>query len=67
MTTACEHPCPGCGAAVASGDIACRRCARRLPRQLRRALVAAQRQRHRDHEPYLDALREAREWWAENA
>jgi hypothetical protein len=24
----------------------------------------AERRRHREHEPYLDALRDARQWWA---
>ena len=62
-----EHECPGCGTAISLDEIACRRCYRRLPRHLRRALAAAKRIRYRDHEPYLDALREARQWWAEHA
>ena len=63
----CEHVCPGCGADIPVDQIACRRCLRRLPRQLRRTLVVARRISYRDHEPYLDALREARQWWAEHA
>jgi predicted amidophosphoribosyltransferase len=58
--------CPGCGAPIPCADIACRRCRRRLPRELRHALVLAERVRHRDHQPYLDALRAARQWWAEH-
>gem|GEM_PF-6005269 len=58
------YPCPGCGAQIRAAELACRRCQGRLPRQLRRTLAAAQRQRHRDHQPYLDALNEVRQWWA---
>jgi hypothetical protein len=58
--------CPGCGVPIPCTDIACPRCRRRLPRDLRRALVFGERVRHRDHGPYLDALRDARRWWADH-
>jgi predicted amidophosphoribosyltransferase len=58
--------CPGCGDPIPGTELACPRCRRRLPRELRRALVYGERVRHRDHVVYLDALCEARRWWVEH-
>lgn len=61
-----SHDCAGCPTRLTGHVIACDRCLRRLPRNLRHDLKFAERVRHRDHVPINDVIKAMRAWLADN-